>query len=104
MPSSAATFLPPVALTVFGTAGIAGVVRVVVLVCRRRQHDPRRGLTFAALACGAVAALLFAAAVSTHWGRSSLFAAVTVVCLPLAWTLLLVYLARRPLLSIGREP
>jgi len=97
-------FLMMVGLTLLGSAGIAGVIRILVLLCRRREHDPRRVLTLSALACGTAATLIF-----VMWGMrgTSSFqqTLLTIVCLPLACTLHLVYLARRPLFSIGRgEP
>jgi hypothetical protein len=103
-PSSIPTFLPPVALTVLGTAGIAGVVRVLILLCRRRRQDARRWLTLSAVGCGFVAALLYAASMWSH-PPNSWVVGVTIVYLPVVCVLHLVYLARRPLFSIGRgEP
>jgi len=95
---AAATFLPPVALTVLGTAGIAGVVRIMILLCRRPRRDARPGLTLSALACGFVAALLYAASMWSHPPNSWLLG-VTLVYLPVACALHLVYLARRALFA-----
>ena len=83
------------AMTVLGAGGIFGVVRVLVLLCRRK-HDPRRWLTVAALACGVAASLVYASGVGAH--RAPAFTLLLlVVYLPVACTLHLVYLARHAL-------
>lgn len=90
-----------VALTVLGTAGITGVVRILVLLCRRSERDSQGWLTLSALACGFAAALSYASAI---WSQppSSFAVGLLIVYLPVLCALHLVYLARRPLFSIGR--
>lgn len=87
-----------VATLVLGWIGIAGIVRLLWVICARRPPPLRRALTLAALACGVadVALWWFILAVRTSgdWGWL-----IGVVVLPLACTLHLTYLARRRLFA-----
>jgi hypothetical protein len=90
-----------VGMTVLGSAGIFGVVRVLVLLCRQK-HDTQRWLTLGALACGVATALVFASRVGTGGAPAAFTLRILIAYLPLGCALHLVYLARRPLFSIGR--
>lgn len=87
-----------VAMTVLGAGGLIGVVRVLVLLCRRRP-DRRRWLTFAALACGVAASLVYASGIGAGSARPSFTLLLLIVYLPVACTLHLAYLARRVLFA-----
>jgi hypothetical protein len=87
-----------VAMTVLGAGGMFGVVRVLILLCRRR-NDPRRWLTFAALASGLAASLVYASGLGAGSARPSFTLLLLIVYLPVACTLHLVYLARRALFA-----
>jgi hypothetical protein len=90
----------PVAMIVLGWGGFAGVVRLLVLLCRNRR-DTWRAATLLGLACGIASALLHGLTIWTGLvpGRYE----VSIIYVPIACTLHLVYLARR-ILFAGRVP
>jgi hypothetical protein len=88
-----------VAMTVLGAGGMFGVVRVVLLLFRRRPHDPHRWLTLGALGCGIAAVLVYVSSITTHATPTPFALLLLIVYLPIACTLHLVYLARRVLFA-----
>lgn len=85
-----------VATVVLGWIGIAGIARVVWVICVRRPSRLRRALTLAALACGVVDVVIWWIIIV---GRTPVdWVWLTgVVLVPLASTAHLVFLARRSL-------
>ncbi len=98
-PSGAARLWPLIAMTLLGSGGIFGVVRVLLLLFRRRPHDPQRWLTLGALGCGVGTVLVYASSIATHATPTPFALLLLIVYLPLGCTLHLVYLARRALFA-----
>ncbi len=89
----------PLAMFVFGCAGLVGVGRLLRLVWNRPQPDSRRWLTLSGIACGSAASILQWVTVWMGDAPGGPEVLLPIVYLPLACTAHLLYLARRPLFT-----
>jgi hypothetical protein len=94
-----------VAQILLGSAGVAGVSRTVYLIWTKARNDQLRWVTLLGLVCGAAVSIDHWFTVSHGRAPGGTGVLTVIVYVPLACTLHLLYLARRPLFSIGRgEP
>ena len=88
-----------IAPIVLGWSGVAGVARVLWLLCARRPTFLRRWLTLLTLACGVTVSLVLWGWIALHPTSEDWGWLIGMVFLPLACTAHLVYLARRRLFA-----
>jgi hypothetical protein len=81
-----------------GSGGIASIARVLYLLETGMPADPRRWMTLLGLTGGVAVALVHALAVWNHRAPGGIGFLLLIFYLPVACTLHLLYLARRPLL------
>jgi hypothetical protein len=93
----------PLALLLLGWAGVAGVGRLLQLLWTPSPPDSRRWLTLSGTACGCAASILRGVAIWMHRAPGGLEVLVSIVYLPLACALHLVFLNRRSLFCFRRH-